>query len=233
MSRLRPYRQRKILIDLLSTLSPVQWAAESLCTGWDTKDLVAHLIVRERNPFAAIGLVMPRFKGVHDRAMARMASRPIPELLTTLAAGPPLWAKVGQVHIGEDWIHTQDIIRGQAGSIDPDRELTPDSGNGHPTLVLALTKACDRFAPFVLRNVEGPFRVLLTDGQLWRRTWLVRPHNRLAIPAANASINPDVTVTGEVGEILLFLTGRGHHARVTVSGQPEAIRTLTTNLGGI
>lgn len=228
-----PFSQRDELVAMLTALTPAQWAAQTLCDGWNAKDLVAHLIVRERNPLAAIGLIFPPFKPIHDRAMDRLATRSPKELLRALRAGPPWWARIGQIDLAEDWIHTQDIIRGHANEADPTNELTPDSGDEHPFLVVALGRACDRFAPFVLRQVPGPFRLMLTDQHLWLRTWLVRPQNQTAIRAANANIAPDVTVTGSIGEVLLYLTGRGPHARVTLTGDPTLIHALDRNLSGI
>ena len=41
--------ERAALADLFVTLGPDQ---PTLCEGWDTKDLLVHLLVRERRPDA-------------------------------------------------------------------------------------------------------------------------------------------------------------------------------------
>ena len=39
--------ERKALADLLAALGP---DAPTLCTGWETRDLAAHIVLRERRP---------------------------------------------------------------------------------------------------------------------------------------------------------------------------------------
>lgn len=36
-------REREALIGLLSTLTPQEWSAASLCAGWTVRDVAAHL----------------------------------------------------------------------------------------------------------------------------------------------------------------------------------------------
>src|SRR6478752_5044207 len=46
-------RERRELADALDRLGP---AAPTLCEGWDTAHLAAHLVVREHRPDALVGL---------------------------------------------------------------------------------------------------------------------------------------------------------------------------------
>jgi uncharacterized protein (TIGR03085 family) len=46
--------ERAALVDVLADLGP---DAPTLCAGWTTKDLAAHVYVRERRPDAAIGVL--------------------------------------------------------------------------------------------------------------------------------------------------------------------------------
>jgi uncharacterized protein (TIGR03085 family) len=48
--------ERAALLDLLTGVGP---DAPTLCEGWTTHDLAAHLVVRERRPHAVPGLVVP------------------------------------------------------------------------------------------------------------------------------------------------------------------------------
>ena len=229
----KPFSQRKVLCTLLKELTDAQWEAETVCAGWTAAEIAAHLIVRERSLVAALGIVVPLFAGFHERGVAKTAIYPRAWLINRLADGPPWWARIGQVHLGEDWIHTQDILRGQAATADPTHELDIDSGTHHPELAQALARACDRFAPLSLRKIPGPFRVLLTNGQGYNRTWLVRPGPHFALRANTAKVAPDVTLTGEIGELLLACTGRDRVAHVTYTGDPELITTLRNGLIGI
>lgn len=228
-----PFDQRKVLCELLKGLTDAQWEAETVCTGWDAKQLAAHLIVRERSLVAALGIVIPAFSGFHERGVAKVAAYPRQWLIDRLYAGPPWWTRVAQVHIAEDWIHTQDILRGGAATADPDNELDIDAGDHHPELAHALARACDRFAPLTLRKINGPFRVHLTDADTYTRTWLVRPGPKFALRADWANVAPDVTITGPIGELLLAFSGREHVANVAFTGNPQLISIIRAGLTGI
>ena len=65
-------RERRDLCDLALVLGP---DAPTLCEGWTSSDLMAHLVVRERNPVAAAGNAVPRLAGINRRAMDREQSR--------------------------------------------------------------------------------------------------------------------------------------------------------------
>src|SRR6266545_2532933 len=60
-------KERQALCDTLSSLGP---DAPTLCEGWTTADLAAHLQVREREPLAAAGIVLPGpFVALNHRRM--------------------------------------------------------------------------------------------------------------------------------------------------------------------
>src|SRR5690606_999195 len=71
----------------LEALGPDQ---PTLCAGWRTRDLLAHLILRERRPLAALGIALPGRAGYTARAQRDIAPRPYAGLLATLR-GPPAW----------------------------------------------------------------------------------------------------------------------------------------------
>ncbi|WP_336249247.1 hypothetical protein [Stomatohabitans albus] len=229
----KPFNQRIILCKVLESLTTPQWHAETVCKGWNASHIAAHLIVRERNPFAALGIVFPAFSGFHTRGVAKVSTYPRAWLINRLYDGPPWWTRVGQIHIGEDWIHTQDIVRGHATDADPNHELEIDSGTHPPALYTGLVRACDRFAPLAFRALAGPFRIHLTDGEGFERTWMVRPGTRSAVLANMTNVAPDVTITGSIGELLLTLTGREHVATVTYTGNPDHITTIRNEISGI
>jgi uncharacterized protein (TIGR03083 family) len=64
--------ERAALCDLLDELGPDQ---PTLCTGWQTRDLAAHLVVRERRPDAAPGILFAPLAGYTKRVQEPSASR--------------------------------------------------------------------------------------------------------------------------------------------------------------
>ena len=74
---------------LCATLDHTDPAQPTLCGDWTTRDLLAHLLVRERQPWSAVGVVVPALAGVTDRAMRGYAGTPWPELVDLLRSGPP------------------------------------------------------------------------------------------------------------------------------------------------
>ena len=62
-------RERRELCDLFEELGP---DAPTLCEGWTTDDLAAHLVVRERNPTAGPGILLGgRFAAHTERLMEK------------------------------------------------------------------------------------------------------------------------------------------------------------------
>ena len=49
-------RERSALVETMRATGP---DAPTLCEGWTTRDLAAHLVVREARPDAAAGVIVP------------------------------------------------------------------------------------------------------------------------------------------------------------------------------
>lgn len=79
--------ERQELCDLLLEVGP---EAPTLCAGWMTRDLAAHLVVRESRPDAAVGILVKPLAGYADSVQAKVAMRPWPELVRDVRTGPPL-----------------------------------------------------------------------------------------------------------------------------------------------
>ncbi len=104
--------------------------APTLCEGWTTLDLAAHLVLREHRPDASIGILGGPLAGYTRRAQEAIASRtPFPELVTTIRNGPPLLSVFGlpgvdeRANVIEYFVHHEDVRRAQ-----PDwepRDLSP------------------------------------------------------------------------------------------------------------
>lgn len=210
-------KQRDILVGVLESLSDEQWAAETLCEGWDAGDIAAHLIVREREPIAAMGILLPPLQWLHERRMAARKAKGRHHLLETLRQGPTPWMTLGPgagVQLGEDWIHTEDVRRGGAG-------LDGDDGTADAGIAKALWQAVSRYAPLTLRRIDRDGVVSFTDGTTSR---IYHVGGRVARPEPDAA-HVDVTVTGPVGELVLFVTGR-RAARVDIDGDAELVSEM-------
>src|SRR5690606_8891933 len=79
-------RERLLMADLLETAGP---EAPTLCEGWRTRDLAAHVVVRERRPDAAGGMLVKQLAPRLERVMAEFTAKPYEELIQLIRTGPP------------------------------------------------------------------------------------------------------------------------------------------------
>src|SRR5919199_1207606 len=92
--------------------------APTLCDGWTTRDLAAHLVARERRPDSTPGLVVDRLAGWTDRVRRGYAARPYPELVGLVRTGPPRTSPFALpgvdalVNLSEHFVHCEDVLRG-------------------------------------------------------------------------------------------------------------------------
>ncbi|MCY1138723.1 TIGR03085 family metal-binding protein [Actinoplanes sp. Pm04-4] len=197
-------RERRLLADLLLRLGPDQ---PTLCEGWTTRDLAAHLVVRDRRPDAAAGAMIPRLHDHGERVRSRTASRPYAEIVHEVRT-PPWWSPVSNPLLDEMantiefFVHHEDARRGQ-----PDWEPRP------------LDPA---FEAALWRNVR------LTGKLVLRRSGLAVTVSSPGYGSFTVGDEPDNTLEGPPGELALFLTGRQAHARVTVVG--DALREAKLGL---
>ncbi|MFE9646515.1 TIGR03085 family metal-binding protein [Streptomyces sp. NPDC006365] len=204
-------RERLLLADLLEASGP---DAPTLCEGWNTRDLAAHVVVRERRPDAAGGALIKQLAPRLDRVMAEFAEKPYEELIQLIRTGPPRFSPFSLKQIDEAantvefYVHTEDVRRAR-----PDwtpRELDPVFQD-------ALWSRLERTARLVGRGVP--------TGLVLRR-----PDGQTAVAHRGA---PVVTVTGEPSELLMFTYGRQNAADVELDGDKDAIAKLheTKQLG--
>ena len=101
---------------MLATLGPV---APTLCEGWTTRDLAAHLIVRESRPDATLGISGGPTAGWTAQVQNREARNDYADLIAKVRNGPPLLSffslpGVGAlVNLTEYLVHHEDVIRAQ------------------------------------------------------------------------------------------------------------------------
>lgn len=60
--------ERRLLADLLDTLTPEQWATPSLCGAWDVKDVAVHLTSGPATSMRTLAKAMIAGRGSFDRA---------------------------------------------------------------------------------------------------------------------------------------------------------------------
>ncbi|MEU3712500.1 TIGR03085 family metal-binding protein [Streptomyces catenulae] len=194
-------RERLLLADLLESVGP---DAPTLCEGWRTRDLAAHVVVRERRADAAGGLLFKPLAARLERVQAEFTAKPYEELLGLIRSGPPRMSPFSLKQIDEAsntvefYVHTEDVRRAQ-----PDwsaRELDPVFAD-------ALWSRLEKAAKLLGR--KSPVGLVLR-----------RPDGRTAVARRGA---PVVTVVGEPGELTLFAYGRQQQANVELAGDPEAV----------
>jgi uncharacterized protein (TIGR03085 family) len=197
-------RERQALCDLALTLDA---EAPTLCGDWDLSMLLAHLIVRERRPLVAAGIMIPQLAGMTDRAMAKEAAKGVPAMVRTLRKPPltpyslPVVERFTQTL--EYFVHHEDIRRAQPGWAP--RELPADDVEELWTLVR-------RSGAYLGRGLPVPVRLARSD----------RPGTSAAFTKG-----PDpVVVTGPVGELVLWAFGRTAFQDVTFDGPPEGVARL-------
>jgi uncharacterized protein (TIGR03085 family) len=192
--------ERRALADLLLQLGP---EAPTLCEGWRTADLAAHLVVRERRPDAALGIVLGPLAGHTERVQRSVRDgRPWPDLVGLVRDGPPWPFRFGPVdaamNTAELFVHLEDVRRARPGW-EP-RELDESLARALWSRVRLMARAARRAAPVGLVLVSpGYGRVEVRPGE------------------------PQVVATGPPGELLLFLFGRQAAARVALEGEPDAV----------
>jgi uncharacterized protein (TIGR03085 family) len=108
--------ERAAICDLLEVFGPDE---PTLCEGWTTRDLLAHLLVRERRPDAAGGIVIPLLAGYMKHVTASIADKPFAEMIQQFRHGPPLWSPFAipmlgaKANVVEFYIHHEDVRRAQ------------------------------------------------------------------------------------------------------------------------
>ncbi|MGH3356894.1 MAG: TIGR03085 family metal-binding protein, partial [Nocardioidaceae bacterium] len=195
-------RERAALCDLMDDVGP---DAPTLCEGWTTYDLAAHLVLREGSPLSAPGIVLPRLEALVDRGMDRLKSQVgYAELVDRVRQGPPRLslfrpARVDRmVNTIEYFIHHEDVRRGR-----PEWQA----------------RDLEQHDQTVLWSRLGALGRLLTRG------------SAVGVELARSDITavrrvkagePTLVVRGLPSELVLFAYGRGAVAEVELGGDPEA-----------
>lgn len=198
-------RERLALCDLFDQVGP---DAPTLCEGWTAFDLAAHLVVRERDPIGAAGILVPPLAGVTEQAMQRARQRHgFDGLVRLVREGPPVgpfrWFE-DQVNLNEYVVHHEDVRRG-------DGTTGPRDPGELGDVAEAVWHALERLAKLVALRVRGIPLVLEWPGH--------------AAITVKRGADP-VVLRGEPIELALYVNGRKHAAAVDLTGPQNQIDTL-------
>ncbi len=193
--------ERLALCDTAVSLGP---SAPTLCEGWEVKDLLIHLLVRERRPWAAPGMFLAPLEPMLRKAEGAYAA----EGLETLAARlrDPKWTPFALdpvdklVNTVEFFVHHEDLRRAQPGW-EP-RTLPTSAERDLWRTLRVLGKGLVRAAGVPLVITDGTTTVTLRPGE------------------------EPVTITGPIGELLLFCFGRHEVRGLSFDGPAEKITRL-------
>jgi uncharacterized protein (TIGR03085 family) len=203
--------ERAALVQALTAAGP---DAATLCQGWTARDLAAHVVVRERRMDAAGGIVVKALADRLARVQAEFAARPWEELLGLVAAGPSRRSLFGVAAVDEAanlvefFVHCEDVRRARGGW----EPRVLDAG-----LVEALWKRASGTARLMGRRAPAGLVLRRPDGQ--------------TVVAHKGA--PVVTVTGEPGELVMFMSGRQGHSVVEVEGPADAVAAVRAAKFGV
>jgi uncharacterized protein (TIGR03085 family) len=208
--------ERRALCSLLDKTGP---DAPTLCEGWTTGDLAAHLVLRERRLDAAAGVAGGPLAGYTARVQQRLRSRiPFPDLVRMIRSGPPALSVMAlpgmdeRMNAVEFFVHHEDVRRAAPGW-EP-REL----GSGESEMLWHRL----RMARFMLR--KAPVGVELARDDIDTGTDTGADGASYRITARNAT--PAVTVVGSPAELTIWVMGRRTAARVRMDGTQAAVTKL-------
>lgn len=203
--------ERHALCNLLLEVGP---DAPTLCEGWTTRDLAAHIIVRESRPDAAGGILIKPLAAYGEKVRQGVAQREWKSLVEAIRNGPPRLSPMRLSFLDrltntvEFFVHLEDVRRAQPNWAP--RPLIDDLESQLRTSITQGAKLMARKSPcgLILQIVQGS-SIVAKKG------------------------DPAVTVTGEVGELIMFVYGRQDHARVDISGPDDLVQAVRSTSFGV
>jgi uncharacterized protein (TIGR03085 family) len=211
--------ERRAICDLLAELGPDK---PTLCEGWQTADLAAHLVLREHRPDAGAGVMGGPLAGYTQRVQGRLTKRtPFPQLIELIRTGPPrfsVFALPGadeRLNLVEYFVHHEDVRRAQPGSAP--RSISPQLAD----LLwdrLPLARLLLRRAPVGVELVRADAAGATSNGQTGPGSSRVRITAKARTPL--------VTVSGDPAELTLWVMGRTSAAQVQLDGNDSDVAAL-------
>ena len=203
-------RERLQLCDLLDEVGE---AAPTLCGGWTTKDLVVHLLVRERSLLGSPGILVRQLQPLTDMVSGRVARADYALLVDQLRRPLLSWAAIPAVdavaNAAEFFVHHEDVRRAQPEWAP--RILDADDQR-------ALWRIVSHGGKALVRPARVP--VVAVDSLSGRRTTLR--------PGADPAV-----VSGPPAELVLFLYGRQRVVDLEFDGPEEHVTALRSASMGV
>jgi uncharacterized protein (TIGR03085 family) len=202
-------RERAALVETFRAVGP---DAPTLCEGWTTKDLAAHLVLRERRLDATPGIMLAPLAGYTAKVQDQIVSSTSWEdLVDKVAAGPPIYSPFKLldplVNATEMFVHHEDVRRAAPGW-EP-RELDAETES-------AVRKPIPMLSRVALTKVPGRLTLRTPDGQT----------------LATVGNGAEVTLTGAPAELLLFAFGRDA-VRIEFTGDDDAVAKVRAAKRGL
>jgi uncharacterized protein (TIGR03085 family) len=195
------HEERLALCDLFLEVGP---DAPTLCEGWSSGDLAAHLVIRERRLDTMPGVLLRPFAAYTNRVLqATRAGTSWEDLVARLRSGPPAPLRLVDEPINtvEYFVHHEDVRRAASG-------WEPRQLDGEEEA--ALWKRLRLMGHVLARRVPVGMAV---DAPGFGQATLRRGR-------------PLVLVRGEPSEMILLTFGRGRQARVDYDGDEISIERL-------
>lgn len=200
--------ERAALVDALAELGPDE---PTLCDGWQTKDMAAHVYVRERRPDAALGVLpLGPLSAYTDRVMAStLRTLGYDEILRRIRHVPahlrigPLDSAINTV---EYFVHTEDVRR-------PNAMRARDMPDDFERTIWRRLKRQGRLS---FRRVDAQLTLVPTLGE----------------PVTFGKGEP-LEVRGRPSELMLLAFNRKDAAKVDLVGSASAVDKLQSATLGL
>jgi uncharacterized protein (TIGR03085 family) len=197
---------------LVSTFRQVGPDAPTLCAGWTTRDLAAHLVVRERRLDATAGVALPFLAGYTEKVQHKLAqSTGWDDLVELVASGPPIYSPFklfdAVANLGEMFIHHEDVRR----AVDGWQPRVLD-----PSIATPLRRQLGLMGRLMLGKLPGQVELRTPAGER----------------IARVGRGDAVTLTGDPQELLLFVAGRDA-VRIEFDGDAAAVAAVRSTPRGL
>lgn len=203
-------RERFAIAQTLRNIGP---SAPTLCEGWNSFDLLVHLISRETRPDAAVGLLVPAFAAYSEKIAGQIKQRGFENLIQEFEDGPKPPSPFSIPGIDnlansfEFLVHHEDLLRAQPNYSprvlgDLDKKLLWKRFTQTGKIFLRKAKV-----GIIAKSDQGVFTI--------------------------KSGNNCVTMEGDVVDLILFSFGRKSVANIKFDGDEESIRILQETKFGL
>jgi len=191
-------REREGLCDTALQVGP---DAPTLCAGWDVRDLLVHLAVRDNRPDVVLGEAVPPLRNHREKVLTELGAQPFEDLVDRVRTGPhgplKLPALDGLVNSAEFFVHHEDILRAQPDWAPRELPRAQDAALWRTVRVMGRVAYRRAGVGVVLVTPAGP-RAVVRQGE------------------------ESVAITGHSAELLLHAFGRRSRANVAIDGTPAA-----------